>query len=392
MSVIAATANDFPPHAAEIATAMESALNYPALAAEVDRTVAQALASAAVSGARRIFLAGSGDSYFAALSAAPALARWTGLPVQATTAMDLARYQIPVMGEGDLVVSISNSGSSSRARECVALAKSKGLATLGVTGTLEGQLARTADAVIHRPVGEISGIPERYGRCYLNFAEYVAVLQALYVFGIELGKRGGTLDAAAAVRLRADLEASVAMLPEAAATIDATARTVARSVHGIDTIFAIGVGPSRGTAAYSAAKFHEQMPINGVHQDLEEWAHLEYFLTYFNWRERSVALVIAPPGNSADRAREIVEGMAGAGGRALLVAPASAAVEGTFAHFEMPEMLDDFLSPMVYHLPAQLLVLYMAHLAGIERVPMRRTDGFRLIAGSAIREDVATLS
>ncbi|WP_162244737.1 SIS domain-containing protein [Aureimonas sp. Leaf454] len=391
MSQTAAVTAPFPPHAEEIATAMATALDYPAMAAEVDRTVAAALAHPAIAGARRIFLAGSGDSYFAALSAAPALARWTGLPVQATTAMDLARYQIPVMGEGDLVVSISNSGSSSRARECVALAKSQGLATLGVTGTLEGQLAKTADAVIHRPVGAIADIPERYGRCYLNFAEYVAVLQALYVFGIELGAKRGTLDAGRAAGLRADLEAAVAGLPQAAAKIDATARTVAAEIVGVDTVFAIGVGPSRGTAAYSAAKFHEQMPINGVHQDLEEWAHLEYFLTYFNWRERSVALVIAPPGNSADRAREIVEGMNGAGGRALLVAPASAAVEGAFAHFEMPEGVDDFLSPMVYHLPAQLLVLYMAHLSGIQNIPLRRTDGFRLIAASAIRDDVATL-
>lgn len=382
----------FPPHADEIAIAMSTALNYDALSAEVDRTVAAALEVAGIAGAKRLFLAGSGDSYFAVLSAAPALARWTGLPVQAMTAMELARYQIPVLGEGDVVVSVSNSGSSSRARECVALAKSRGLATLGITGTLEGPLAKNADAVIHRPVGDIAGIPERYGRCYLNFAEYVAVLQALYVFGIELGLKRGTLAPATVATLRGKLEAAVAVLPATATAIDTTARRVAAEITGTETVFAIGAGPSRGTAAYSAAKFHEQMPINGVHQDLEEWAHLEYFLTYFSWRERSVALVIAPPGNSADRAREIVEGMAGAGGRALLVAPASAAVEGAFAHFEMPEAVDDFLSPMVYHLPAQLLVLYMAHLAGIQNIPLRRTDGFRLIAASSIRDDVTTLA
>lgn len=382
----------FPPHAEEIETAMRTALRYDVLCAEVDRTVAEALTVPTIANARRLFLAGSGDSYFAALSAAPALSRWTGLPVMATTAMDLARYQIPLMQEGDVVVSISNSGSSSRARECVALAKSKGLPTLGVTGTLEGALAKSADAVIHRPVGDIADIPEQYGRCFLNFAEYVAVLQALYVFGIELGRMRGHLRADDADRLGEDLAASVAMLPDVARGIDVTARRVAAAVLGVDTVFSIGTGPSRGTAAYSAAKFHEQMPINGVHQDLEEWAHLEYFLTYFSWRERSVAFVIAPPGNSADRALEIVEGMAGAGGRALLVAPASARTEGAFAHFEMPEALDEFLSPMVYHLPAQLLVLYMAHLSGIRSIPLRRTDGFRLIAGSQIRDDASTLA
>lgn len=386
------TETSFPPHADDIETAMKSALDYEALVQTVDETVAAALDNRAIAGAKRLFLAGSGDSYFAALSAAPALERWTGLPVQALTAMELARYQMPVCREGDVIVSISNSGSSSRARECVALAKSAGLATLGITGTMEGRLAKSADAVVHRPVGDIAGMPESYGRCFLNFAEFVAVLQALYTFGIELGRQRGHLADDKAKDLRAALTRSVECLPQAAREIDATARDVAQGLVGLHTVFALGAGPSRGTAAYSAAKFHEQMPINGVHQDLEEWAHLEYFLTYFNWREQSVAFVIAPPGNSADRAAEIVSGMKGAGGRALLVAPKSVDGSDAFAHFAMPDDIGDFLSPMVYHLPAQLLVLYMAHLSGITAIPLRRTDGFELISNSNIRDDVASLA
>ncbi|OSP54713.1 SIS domain-containing protein [Pseudoruegeria sp. SK021] len=382
----------FPPHAEEIATAMKTALNLEALTETIDATVAAALENPDIAGAKRLFLAGSGDSYFAALSVAPALERWTGIPVQALTAMELARYQMPVCSDGDVIVSVSNSGSSSRARECVALAKSRGLATLGITGTMEGRLAKSADAVVHRPVGDIADIPEAYGRCFLNFAEYVAVLQALYNFGIALGVARGHLSSDTAQALRADLTRSIDCLPQAAMAIDEQARDVAQKILGAHTVFSLGAGPSRGTAAYSAAKFHEQMPINGVHQDLEEWAHLEYFLTYFNWREQSVAFIIAPPGNSADRASEIVSGMAGAGGRALLVAPASVDGSGAFAHFAMPDDIGDLLSPMVYHLPAQLVVLYMAHLSGITSIPLRRTDGFELISNSLIREDVAALA
>ena len=73
-----------------------------------------------------------------------------------------------------------------------------------------------------------------------------------------------------------------------------------------------------GTARYCAAKYHEQMPINGVSCDLEEWAHLEYFLT-LSWGARSVVMVIAPNGNSLDRAREMVQGIGTAGGRAIVV-------------------------------------------------------------------------
>ena len=94
---------------------------------------------------------------------------------------------------------------------------------------------------------------------------------------------------------------------------------VAGELSGLDTIWIIGGGPSHGTARYCAAKFHEQLPWNGIPEDLEEWAHLQYFLT-LSWNRRSTVIVIAPPGNSLDRAEELVEGIAGAGGRAIVVA------------------------------------------------------------------------
>lgn len=384
--------NAFPPHAADIQTALQQSVDFVALKPIVDRGIAEALAVPGIAEGKRFFVAGSGDSYFAALSTAPALARWIGVPVEAFTAIELARYRMPLLGDGDVVVSISNSGSSSRTRECIALAQQRGLPSLGITGSLDGPLAKSATTVIHRPIGAITNMPERYARCFINFAEYIAVLYALYAFGIALGRRRGTLTEADANDLDACISQAIMDLPEVARRIDLTAQQVAKDMSGVETIFVLGAGPSRGTAAYSAAKFHEQMPINGVHQDLEEWAHLEYFLTYFSWRERSVTLVIAPPGNSADRAAEIVEGIVGAGGRALLVAPVGTQATGATALFPMPAELDEFLSPITYHLPAQLLVLYMAHLKGIRDIPLRRTDGARLIAASAIRADLTSLN
>jgi glucosamine--fructose-6-phosphate aminotransferase (isomerizing) len=128
------------------------------------------------------------------------------------------------------------------------------------------------------------------------------------------------------------------------------------------------------------------MPLNGIGVDLEEWAHLEYFLT-LKWGARSVVMVIAPPGNSLDRAQEIVQGISGAGGRAIVV-NAGGGAEFPGAHLTVPLDTDisEWLSPLVYHLPAQLLVLHMAALAGIPFLPMRRHDGTRLIAKGIVRE------
>ena len=160
----------------------------------------------------------------------------------------------------------------------------------------------------------------------------------------------------------------------------------------IDTLWTIGSGPSQGTARYCAAKYHEQMPLNGVSCDLEEWAHLEYFLT-LSWGARSVVTVIAPAGNSLDRAREMVQGIGSAGGRAIVV---HSGVSGPFPHaylmVDLGHEIDEWLSPLTFHLPTQLLVLHMAVRAGISHIPLRRVDGTWLICKGIVGQSSGGLA
>jgi len=378
--------------AADVAYAIERSVDLPRLRSVVGERVDECVRDERIANAQRVLIGGSGDSLFAALSVAPAFCRWTGVHTDARTAMELSRYETPQLDARDLVISVSNSGSSSRARETVLLAKSRGATTLAVTGSLTGALARQADLVIHRPVNDVPELPAFYGRCFLNLAEYLAVLYALYAFALALGVKHKRLTPQAqAARLQA-IEGAILAHAQIAARIEPDIMKLAKDLDGIDTIWAIGAGPSRGTAQYSAAKFHEQLPINGIGGDLEEWAHLEYFLT-LKWGRRSVVMVIAPPGNSLDRARELVAGIQGAGGRAIVVnAGAERAFPQPFARVDLEYEIEEWLSPLVYHLPAQLLVLHMAARAGVDHIPRRRTDDGWLIAKGIVLESASTLS
>ncbi len=376
---------------ADTAYAIEHSLVLPRLRAVVADHVAAAVQDPRVLSAERILIGGSGDSWFAALSVAPAFRRWTGILTEAKTSMELARYEAPLLGPRDLVISVSNSGSSSRARETVLLAKDRGATTLGVTGSMTGALAQQAHLVVHRPVDEVPGLPPHYGRCFLNQTEYLAVLYALYSLALALGVKRGRIDAATQSAQLATIERAMLAQAEIAARIEPGIIAISKQLAGIDTIWAIGAGPSRGTAQYSAAKFHEQMPINGIGVDLEEWAHLEYFLT-LKWGRRSVVMVIAPPGNSFDRAQEMVRGIGDAGGRAIVVdANAGVSLPAAFARADLGYDLDEWLSPLIYHLPAQLLVLHMAAQAQIDHIPRRRNDDAWLIAKGIVRDSARDL-
>jgi glutamine---fructose-6-phosphate transaminase (isomerizing) len=378
--------------AADVAYAINHSLDLPRLRSVVGEHVAEAVRDERIVQAEHILIGGSGDSLFAALSVAPAFRRWTGIATEAKTAMELARYETALLTPRDLVISVSNSGSSSRARETVLLAKDRGATTLGITGSLTGALARQADRVVHRPVNEVPDLPAYYGRCFLNLTEYLAVLYALYAFALALGVKHGRISAAVQAAQLAEIERAIAAQADIAARIEPGIIALAKELDGIDTIWAIGAGPSRGTAQYSAAKFHEQMPINGIGGDLEEWAHLEYFLT-LKWGRRSVVMVIAPPGNSLDRAQEMVQGIGDAGGRAIVVnAGSEIAFPPAFARVDLGYSIEEWLSPLIYHLPAQLLVLHMAARAGIDHIPRRRVDGTWLIAKGIVRETAKDLS
>jgi glutamine---fructose-6-phosphate transaminase (isomerizing) len=378
--------------AADVAYAINHSLDLPRLRSVVGEHVAAAVRDERIAQAEHILIGGSGDSLFAALSVAPAFRRWTGIATEAKTAMELARYETALLTPRDLVISVSNSGSSSRARETVLLAKDRGATTLGITGSLTGALARQADRVVHRPVSEVPDLPAYYGRCFLNLTEYLAVLYALYAFALALGVKHGRISAAVQAAQLAEIERAIAAQADIAARIEPGIIALAKELDGIDTIWAIGAGPSRGTAQYSAAKFHEQMPINGIGGDLEEWAHLEYFLT-LKWGRRSVVMVIAPPGNSLDRAQEMVRGIGDAGGRAIVVnAGSEITFPPAFARVDLGYSIEEWLSPLVYHLPAQLLVLHMAARAGIDHIPRRRVDDAWLIAKGIVRETAKALS
>jgi glucosamine--fructose-6-phosphate aminotransferase (isomerizing) len=71
-------------------------------------------------------------------------------------------------------------------------------------------------------------------------------------------------------------------------------------------------------------------------------------------------------------------------------APASAFPEA-FLYLGLEDNLDEWLSPLSYHLPAQLLVLHMAARAGIPYIPMRRHDATWLIAQGIVRDTVGGL-
>ena len=373
--------------ASHFQTAVERGIDFPGLRSLLNEGVGRLLADPRYGKDGQVWMTGSGDSLFAAQSAIPALRRWSGMRAASLSAMEFARYQVPLLAGSDIVWGISNSGSASRTREAVSLARARQNLTVGLTGTRTGPLANLADVVLYRPVSELPEIDTSIRRVFLNMIEYLAALYALYFVGLRIAVENGAMVSSAAERIASDCEKAILSLGDLARRHEPTSAQLAGELKEMDTIWITGAGPNFGTARYAAAKFHEQLPWNGIPEDLEEWAHLQYFLT-LSWGGRSVVFVLAPPGNCLDRAEELVHGIADAGGRAIVVAhPDYGRFPEAWIRFDMPGLDDEFLSPLTYHLPSQLLVLHLAGQAHMDLTPLRRQDDYRLIRGGVVRTD-----
>ncbi len=80
-----------------------------------------------------------------------------------------------------------------------------------------------------------------------------------------------------------------------------TVRQLAQSLKERSHFIVVGGGPNLGSAMFGAAKLLEAAGVYAQPQDLEEWVHLQRFLT----EDRTPTFLLAPPGLGYSRAVEV---------------------------------------------------------------------------------------
>src|SRR5215213_6451060 len=159
-------------------------------------------------GLRNVTVVACGTSYHAGLVGRYAIEEWARVPVQ----MDIAseyRYRNPVVGPGDLVIGISQSGETADTLAAMRLAREKGAKVLAITNLMGSQATRDADAVLYTRAGlEVSVAATK---------TFVAQVAVMYLLALRLAELKGTLP----VERRRDLVAQLKRIPhDIAAMLD----------------------------------------------------------------------------------------------------------------------------------------------------------------------------
>ena len=150
----------------------------------------------------RIVIVACGTSYHAGLIGRYALEQWARVPVE----MDIAseyRYRDPVVGPGDLVIGITQSGETADTLAAMRLAKERGAKVMAVTNIMGSQATRDAHGVLYTRAGLEVGVAAT--------KTFVAQVAAMYLLALRLAELRGTLAARAPVRARRRAQAHPAL-------------------------------------------------------------------------------------------------------------------------------------------------------------------------------------
>lgn len=298
----------------------------------------------------RVYLVGCGDSWYCGMATRYAFEAWTGLSTEAPQAMEFSRYGIEYAPAGSLVVATSNSGRVARTVECVARAKGRGFSTVALTGHLQSAIAQVADVAVDLAYAERRFAP--------GTSSYMASLVTLYTVALALGERNGHLSTDAVQAKLEEMAGLADAMQATLAAIDAPLAQLAQQVPTDAVICFMGAGPNYGTAFFSMAKMIEAARHNTVGQQLEEWAHEQYFVTGPN----SYTFVLAPRGAGLDRAREQLYAIRAVGGTAIAVCAPDDEETQALADLSLPVpgSPDELLTPLLYCLAGEVFSLHFA--------------------------------
>ena len=159
-----------------------------------------------LAGIHRIVIVACGTAAYAGQTAKYAIEKWAKVPVDVELSHEF-RYRDPVLGENDLVISISQSGETMDTLMAVKYARSLGAKAISICNTQGATIPRESDAVIYTHAGPEVAVA--------STKAFVAQITALYLFALHLARVRGTLTGAE----QAEQVAQLQSIPEKIGTV-----------------------------------------------------------------------------------------------------------------------------------------------------------------------------
>jgi len=303
--------------------------------------------------ARRITLVACGTAWHACLVGKYFIEHIARIPADVDYGSEF-RYRDPVLEKGTVLIVVSQSGETADTLAAVEAARERGAKVLAICNVVDSSIARKADAVIYTHAGpEIS---------VASTKAFTTQLTVLYLLGIYLARRRGTLAPAGASSLIADL-VNLPSHVEQCLKRERAIEKVAKKYGDAKDFLYLGRGINYPIALEGALKLKEISYIHAEGYAAGEMKHGPIALI-----NESVPVIVLLPkdavyGKSLSNMKEVES----RGGRIIAVtdSPSPELEDIAWEVLHVPAT-NPCLLPVLLTIPLQLLAYYIAVYRGTD--------------------------
>ena len=296
----------------------------------------------------RICIVACGSSYHVGMVGKYALERMLRRPVEVCLASEF-RYSDPLVGDGDLVIVISQSGETLDTMAALREAKKRGARVLGIVNVVGSSIARESDDVLYTWAG-----PEIAVATTKAYSTQMAVLHLL---GLYFGDVMGTLDYETYSAMVRGLEALPTQMEEVLSRTEPI-REAAKWLAGEEDVFFLGRNLDYALSLEGSLKLKE---ISYIHSEAYASGELKHG-TISLIREGTPVVAVATYLPLLDKAFSNVVEVQARGAKVLALTTESGAPllhKRVDAVLTVPET-EAMLLPQLGVIPLQLLAYYTA--------------------------------
>ena len=300
--------------------------------------------------AKRFILTACGTAFHACLVGEFLFEQLARIPAESEYASEF-RYRSPIIEDGTVVLSISQSGETADTLAAVEQAKERGATVLGLVNVVGSSIARTTDAGIYLHVGPEVGVA--------STKAFTAQVVVLTMMAIELGRRRhiSNDEAGKYIEALAQIPDKIGRILEQSDHI----REIASANIAKDNWLFLGRGFNYPVALEGALKLKEISYIHAEGLPAAEMKHGPIALI----ADDMPTVFIATSGPQYDKIIGNIEEVRARGGKIIAVATEGDERIGRYADYLIPiPDVSELLQPLLTVVPLQLLAYHAAVLRG----------------------------
>jgi glucosamine--fructose-6-phosphate aminotransferase (isomerizing) len=303
--------------------------------------------------AKRIIIVACGTSWHAGLVAEYMIEELCRIPVEVEYASEF-RYRNPVVGEGDVIIAVSQSGETADTLVAIESAKEKGAIILGVCNVVGSSIARLSHAGAYTHAGPEIGVA--------STKAFTAQLAVLCLVGLKLAADKGTITPQRFQHLLDELD----QVPEKVAIalkLDDQIKEVAAKYKDARDFLYLGRGYNFPVALEGALKLKEISYIHAEGYPAAEMKHGPIALV----DEHLPVVIVATKDSYYEKVVSNIQEIKARKGKVIAVV-----TEGDNI---IPPMADDVIfvpaademvAPIISVIPLQLLAYHIGVLKGLD--------------------------